>query len=54
MAETPYIEANIVLAFQAGEVAEALDLIRKLLPGERVELAEACEQAAGYLRDRNT
>jgi len=41
---TNFIESNALLAVQAGDVDEARRLVRdELLPGERAELARACD-----------
>jgi hypothetical protein len=39
---TPFIEANIVLAAQERDYAEAKVLLAQMLPGEKVTLGAAC------------
>jgi hypothetical protein len=53
MPETPYIEANLILAEQAGDTELVDTMIDELYPNERVELAAACSQLASKLRLRD-
>lgn len=43
---TPFIEANAILAMQAGDLEEVRRLVSELLPGERRELAAAAANLA--------
>ena len=53
MIETPYVEANLILAEQNND-EETVDAgIEYLLPNERRELAEACDRLASKLRIRD-
>ncbi|MFD7161217.1 hypothetical protein ACFV9C_41995 [Kribbella sp. NPDC059898] len=53
MSETPYIEANLILAEQRGDDDVVDQMIDDLLPGERRELVEACDRLARKLRIRD-
>ena len=48
---TQYVESEIILALQAGDIAEAIDLIKEMLPSERAELLHACERAVALLQE---
>jgi hypothetical protein len=50
---TPYIEANLILAQQSGDTDAVSVGIEQLLPGERAQLAEACDRLASALRARD-
>lgn len=47
---TPYIESNILLAAQSGDIDGATEKIRLLLPGERRALFDACNLVHDLVR----
>lgn len=46
MPETPYAEADALLALLAGDQERALELVAQLLPGERLALRDAARHLA--------
>lgn len=50
---TKFIESEIVLAVQAGDEAEARDLISDMFGGERRELKRALERAVELIEEES-
>lgn len=50
MPETPYIEANALLAMQQGDWDGVREMLKGLLPGELSTLDRACECLADECR----